>query len=333
MDILSDIISNAGLRRRLLSRHALDHHSLLHFPCNRSLGLHVVTQGQVFVHSPNLKSPLSLQTGDLALMARGCAHELSLSPAASSSSRRVIMDWAEHPTTAELSTTRPPSATANTPQVISAAYQLWHEPLHPFLRNLPAWFVLRADKLPTLSTPRLTIGLIDRELNEAPLGSSMALNGLLDAVFAMALREISRQQTGQAPNLNHAVTDRAVREVLTLMQGHLQHRWTLEELAQRGGVSRSGLAERFRTIMGETPLSHLRNLRMQKAMQLLSENKQSIEQIAQAVGYQDAFSFSKLFKRCTSLTPGQFRKKDAAENQSPWRIHSSTGTAARQDAG
>lgn len=328
MDILSDILSNAGLRRRLLSRHALDHHSLLHFPCSRSLGLHVVTQGQVFVHSPNLSSPLLLQTGDLALMARGCVHELSLTSATSSINSRVAMDWMESPPTSTPATSPPASDTAQAPQVISAAYQLWHEPLHPFLRHLPAWFVLKADSLPTLSTPRLTIGLIDRELNEAPLGASMALNGLLDALFAMALREVSRQQSGHAPNLTHAVSDRAVREVLTLMHGHLQHSWTLEELAQRAGVSRSGLAERFRTIMGETPLSHLRTLRMQKAMQLLTENKLSIEQIAQAVGYQDAFGFSKVFKRCTSLTPGQFRKKDAAENQSPWRIQTSAGSAS-----
>ena len=45
--------------------------------------------------------------------------------------------------------------------VISGAYQLWNEPLHPFFREMPAWFVLRADELPKLGPLALTVGLLD----------------------------------------------------------------------------------------------------------------------------------------------------------------------------
>jgi hypothetical protein len=78
MDILSDILHVAGLRRRLLDLHGLTPEAALRFPCERSFGLHAVTRGRAFVHAPNLDEPLELQAGDLVLMARGCVHLLSL---------------------------------------------------------------------------------------------------------------------------------------------------------------------------------------------------------------------------------------------------------------
>src|SRR5438445_9828309 len=78
MDILSDILHVAGLRRRLLDLHALTPDAALRFPCARSFGLHTVMRGRAFVHAPNLDDPLELQAGDLVLMARGCVHLLSL---------------------------------------------------------------------------------------------------------------------------------------------------------------------------------------------------------------------------------------------------------------
>ena len=49
MDILSDILHVAGLRRRLLDLHGLTPEAALRFPCERSFGLHAVTRGRAFV--------------------------------------------------------------------------------------------------------------------------------------------------------------------------------------------------------------------------------------------------------------------------------------------
>ena len=59
---------------------------------------------------------------------------------------------------------------------------------------------------------------------------------------------------------------------------------------------------------------------MQKAMQLLSETRHTLEQVAQAVGYQDAFGFSKVFKRISGMAPRAFREQDASDRQQPWRL-------------
>jgi AraC-like DNA-binding protein len=321
MDILSDIFHVAGLRRRLLDLHGLTPEAALRFPCERSFGLHAVTRGRAFVHAPNLDEPMELQAGDLVLMARGCVHLLSLDskPPARRTTVPIarfvgsgLADAAQDGTPA-----RDPAAPT---QVISAAYQLWHDPLHPFLRSLPAWFVVRGHSLPQLSAVPLTLGLLDRELGDQGLGATSATHGLLDALFAFALREIAERENPGAPGWHHAIADRPIRQVLTLMHGNLGHGWTLDELGQQVGLSRSALAERFRSAMGDTPLNHLRTLRMQKAMQLLAETRQTLEQVAQAVGYQDAFGFSKVFKRTTGQSPRQFRDQDAADRQEPFRF-------------
>ena len=46
MDLLSDILQDAGLRRRVLGLRAIPADVALRFPCDKSIGLHVVVQGK-----------------------------------------------------------------------------------------------------------------------------------------------------------------------------------------------------------------------------------------------------------------------------------------------
>lgn len=78
MDLLTDILREAGLHRRLLDLSALTPARALRFPCEKSIGLHIVVQGTVYLHAASLPAPLALHAGDIALMARGCDHVLSL---------------------------------------------------------------------------------------------------------------------------------------------------------------------------------------------------------------------------------------------------------------
>lgn len=310
MDLLTDLLRQAGLRRRLMDLSALTPASGVRFPCAKSIGLHAVLAGELHLHAPTLEAPLRLHAGDVAVMARGCDHLLSLQ--------------AERPDRVNTvgAFAGPADAVPGGPsaQVVSGAYQFWNEPLHPFLREMPPWFVLRGAARPSLGPLGLTLGLLDAEARRGDLGASTLVHGLLDAVFTYALRELVQQQAAERPGWSQAVVDPQVRRVLALMHEDMARPWTLEDLAQRAGLSRTALAERFRASLGDTPLNHLRTLRMQAAMRLLSETTRTLEQVAQAVGYQDAFSFSKVFKRTTGLTPRAFRQQDARERLQPWRL-------------
>lgn len=309
MDLLSDILQDAGLRRRVLGLRAIAPDVALRFPCEKSIGLHVVVQGPVHVHAPTLAEPLALATGDVAFMARGCDHALSVGPS--------LAGLKPHTITHELG----PIGVGGS-VVVGGAYQLWNTPLHPFFAELPPWTVLRADARPRLGPLALAAGLMEQEIRAAEPGTDSIVQALLDMVFTYALREMAAERGQTGHGWSHAVRDPQVRRALTLMHERSAHPWTLDELAQQAGLSRTVLAGRFRDTMGDTPLNHLRLLRMQRAMRLLAETDHKLEAVAAQVGYQDAFSFSKVFKRTVGVSPKAFRLQDAADKTNPWRLGS-----------
>jgi AraC-like DNA-binding protein len=339
MDLLSDVLQQAGLQRRLLDLRHLPAATALRFPCDRSMGFHVVTVGRVWIHPPAPAEPLALAAGDIAFMARGCVHLLATVPAIEGLvPRPVAGTWGVPAAPMAAPTAAAPMAAAATaPQasVISGAYQLWHTPLHPLFAELPDWFVLPAAETPRLAPLSLAMALLAEEAGRvadaaapaAMLGSDVLVHGLLDVLFVQLLREIVARRGQAGRGWSQAVRDPAVHRAVALLQADLARPWTLALLAQAAGLSRTTLAEKFRSAMGDTPLAHLRMLRLQKARQLLAEPRRKLDEVAQAVGYQDAFGFSKAFKRAVGVSPGEFRRRDAAERGLPWRWGSTaTGT-------
>jgi len=307
VDFLADILQDAGLRRRTLGLRTIAPGVALRFPCDRSIGLHVVVQGPVHVHAPTLAEPLALSAGDVAFMARGCDHALSVAPALAGLSLQTLG-------------TESGPAQAGASVVVGGAYQLWHTPLHPLFAELPAWTVLRADGRPRLGSLALAAGLMEEEIRAGEPGTDTIVQSLLDVIFTYALRQIAADRGQQGCGWSHAVRDPQVRRALELMHERSAHPWTLEDLAQNVGLSRTALAGRFRLALGDTPLNHLRLLRMQRAMRLLAETDHKLETVAAQVGYQDGFSFSKVFKRTVGVSPKVFRQRDAVDRLHPWRL-------------
>ncbi|MFZ2988197.1 cupin domain-containing protein [Ideonella sp.] len=317
-DLLGDVLRDTGLRRRVLNLNELPVQTGLRFPCDRSIGLHLAVRGPLHVHAPGLATPLLLQRGDIALMARGCDHVLS--QAATLDGVQIGTIGTPVLQAETLHDGAVPGAVSETSAVFSGAYQFWTPPIHPFFAEMPAWLLLRAADLPQLGPIALTTSLIEAELGDAQPGRAVITQSLLDVLFAYALRHATAQCAQARQGWSHAARDPQIHRALALMHAQCEHPWTLEELAQRVGLSRTALAERFREALGDTPLNHLRTLRMQRAMQLLSNSELRLEAVAAAVGYQDAFGFSKVFKRTLGLSPREFRQQDAAEQGHPWRF-------------
>jgi AraC-like DNA-binding protein len=316
LDLLSDLFREAGLQRRLLDLRRLTPRRALRFPCERSIGLHVVTHGRAWLHAPTLESPITLEAGDIAVMGRGCTHLLAAS---------AEVDDAEVATVAPTGADFGADADAGLGDVtvISGAYQLWHAPVHPFFSEMPPWHVLRAGRLAQIGPLPLTLALLDEEVRRHDLGAQTVVHALLDVVFTYLLRAIVEERGNAVAGWSQALHDPQVRRAIAAMHGDVARPWTLDELARIAGMSRTGFAERFRNAMGDTPLAYLRDVRMQRAMRLLSGTEQKLEAVAAAVGYQDAFGFSKVFKRVVGVSPKAFRLQDASERQMPWRLAAS----------
>lgn len=317
MDLLTDLFRESGLSHRLLDLRQLPPDRALRFPCDRSVGFHVVIEGTLYLHGPSLPEPLKLDAGDIAVMGRGAEHFLSARPSLRGLAVEAIALAAsgEAPASGEVT-------------VVSGAYQLWNTPVHPFFAELPPWFVLRGDRAPSLGPVGLTVAMLADEARRDSMGRDTVLYGLLDVLFTHLLRAIVERQGGQAAGWSHAMRDAQVRQAVTLLHAQYAHEWTLDSLATAVGLSRSVLAERFRREMGEPPLAYLRMVRLQRAMRLLGESDRTLEQVALAVGYHDAFGFSKAFKRAVGMSPGEFRKQDAADRALPWRLQAADAVGA-----
>ncbi len=87
----------------------------------------------------------------------------------------------------------------------------------------------------------------------------------------------------------------------------------VNDMAKAVGINRSALFIKMKSIVGMTPVDFVRQLRMQRAMELVAKSTESFSQIAYAVGFTDPRYFSRVFKKETGMTPSEYR----AESQSP----------------
>ncbi|MBR2788649.1 MAG: helix-turn-helix transcriptional regulator [Erysipelotrichaceae bacterium] len=85
-------------------------------------------------------------------------------------------------------------------------------------------------------------------------------------------------------------------------------RISIEETAERLGVSECHLINQFKKETGLTPNAYLNSFRIRQAKRLLRSSQYSIQQIAEEVGVFDSNYFVKLFKKDTGITPSAYRK-------------------------
>jgi AraC-like DNA-binding protein len=98
--------------------------------------------------------------------------------------------------------------------------------------------------------------------------------------------------------------------VLTYINEHLSRRTTRAMLARQAGLSSSQFHALFLEVMKKSPMAYLTERRMQRARQLLISTSRSVREIAEAVGYEDPFHFSRAFKGSSGASPRVFRTRN-----------------------
>lgn len=83
-------------------------------------------------------------------------------------------------------------------------------------------------------------------------------------------------------------------------------------MVEMSGLPERSFNRRFFRATGQSPMDCVQSLRLEEAKQVLETTDLPIEAIANDVGYEDASSFSRLFRRKTGITPAQYRKRFAA---------------------
>jgi transcriptional regulator GlxA family with amidase domain len=83
----------------------------------------------------------------------------------------------------------------------------------------------------------------------------------------------------------------------------------LDGLARQVGMSVRNFVRRFKQATGDSPLIYLQKLRVSAAKRLLENDHRSVQEISDAVGYEDVAFFRELFERHTGVAPSAYRKQ------------------------
>lgn len=103
--------------------------------------------------------------------------------------------------------------------------------------------------------------------------------------------------------------DQTVLAIQDWLDGQYATPIDIAALAAQFGLSHRSLIRRFVQATGETPLVYLQRLRVEAAKRALEGSLSTLEDITLAVGYEDASSFSRLFRRFTGMTPSGYRSR------------------------
>lgn len=99
-----------------------------------------------------------------------------------------------------------------------------------------------------------------------------------------------------------------IEQIITEIQEHYTENITLTELAKKYGISVGDLSSLIKENVGLSYSDYVTARRIQKAKELLEDERLSMEQIAEQTGFRDHFYFIKVFKKHTGITPGKYRK-------------------------
>ena len=98
-----------------------------------------------------------------------------------------------------------------------------------------------------------------------------------------------------------------VKKAIAYIQLKYSEQIKIEKIAFACGLNRSYLTRLFKDATGYSLQEYLLIYRMKMASKLLLDTEMSIQDIANAVGYSDTFTFSKAFKRQTGLSPSEYK--------------------------
>jgi AraC-like DNA-binding protein len=145
------------------------------------------------------------------------------------------------------------------------------------------------------------------EAGSGRVGSEVMLAKLSEALFVDTLRRYVAGLPEHQMGWLAGARDPIVGKSLGLLHGRIAEPWTIADLAEEVGISRSALVERFTRYLSEPPMTYLTRWRLQLAARSLERTSRGVAEIAAEVGYESEAAFNRAFKREFGQPPGRYR--------------------------
>lgn len=299
-DVLAEILTMLQLRAMVYCQSEI-HKSAwaLQFHHTHHAVFHIVGEGECYLTID--EQNIWLQRGDLLILPHGDAHR--------------IADQPDSPCCADIDLNQ---------QVHSCLMMRWGDDQpkttlvcglftfdefhrHTIVTLLPTIIHFKYNTTIQYGLNLVVEALLD-EANHQRQGKNLLLHRLADILFVQVLRawliEPYHQTTGWLGGLRHP----QIALALSAIHADPADEWTVEKLAVIAMMSRSAFAAKFTELVGIPPLTYVTYWRMQLATTMLKDERLSVSQIAEKVGYTSDIAFHKAFKRQFGYTPAMYRR-------------------------
>lgn len=322
MDVLSNVLAGIHISGSLLAyfryggEWGMDLSAGDGFTPADGIPFHHVVEGGCWLIGGG--QPRFLQAGDLVLLPGWSPHALASRPEADLVTIYEVLDEQGYPrwrpgTTLERPLTFLKEENAdNCVTILSGVFSLSGPGTAQLLAPLPRFMALRADD-PVLN-PQIknTLEFVLSETRAPMPGYVAVASRLMDLLFIQLIRMVS-MEFSLSPGLLNAIGHPQIAQILAAIHRDPQHSWTLDSMAEIGGLSRTTMVKTFSEVVGTTPVSYLTRWRMHLAESALISNTRRVSEIARSVGYPIPQCFSRAFKKVTGLSPVEYRERYQAE--------------------
>lgn len=308
MDLLNDILSTLNLKGTLYFRTEFSGRWAVTVPVlAEAARFHLVVKGCCHVRIGEDQYQV-LRPGDIILIPKGKSHILSDSPQATAPPLEKVISQSGYNGNGLL--VYGSKSVGLQTQMVCGHFSFRSGADHPVLRYLPEFITVRADDRKQLPLLDQSLRLIAERVFSESLGSTAAVTRLSEIVF-MEILQSSINANDEHSFILKALQDSKIAKSLQLIHNNPAQQWTVDSLAGEVAMSRSRFSDRFRNLVGETPMTYLAQWRLQKSLELLGDTRRPIQQVANQSGYQSPAAFTRAFHEKFGISPSEYRVQTA----------------------
>jgi AraC-like DNA-binding protein len=272
------------------------------------LWFHVVTSGRVSLDLGD-GEPTTLDSGDLALVTHGGGHRLSSDPAAPAPG---ILDLPREEISERYEVLRHGGGGALT-RMMCGAVRFDHPAARNLVVLLPEIIYLDAVGTPEVVSMQGTLALIAAETKHMRPGGEAVITRLADVLIIQAIRWWIETDPSAQTGWLGALRDKHIGRALSLIHGDPARAWTVAALADELAMSRSAFAARFTELVGEPVMQYVTRWRMRVATNALQDERVTVAELANRLGYRSEAAFARAFKRVIGVPPGSIKRRSELE--------------------
>lgn len=139
---------------------------------------------------------------------------------------------------------------------------------------------------------------------------AMRANAVAKRLVMAPMREGGQAQFIPSPVLPERGGNMA--QLFDKIRGHLNHPWSIAEMARQAGLSERTFLRRMSEVTGETPQKWLARQRVAAAAEMLETTNLQLEDVSDAAGFASQETFRRVFRNMRGITPSQHRKNFGA---------------------